>query len=141
MTPYLYYLAYHECVHALIALPVAWLSFLYFGRRGLWVVVASTFLIDADHLVDLLVAGIGSGGIIVRLHNGEIFAGVDPFLFLHGFEIALLLALLGRLLVRYRWLFYPASAALAYHYLVDIVSYYEKGVGFGEYSLIWKILR
>lgn len=139
MTPYIIYTIYHEFIHLLIALPIAYICYQKFGRRGLIVVFLVSFLVDSDHLVDLLVSGVSN--IPSRLINGDLFKGLTKkYLPFHSFELSTALFIIGRLYRKHEWLFFSASLALFYHLIVDVVSYYEKGVMPWEYLILFRLL-
>lgn len=140
ITPYGLYLIYHETIHFLFALPLIFLVLRNYGRKAVWLVLLVTFLIDVDHLFDLLLGG--ATNLIERLTYGDIFFGIEKrYLFFHSFELVAFFFIFGRIFKKRRWFFYPFALALFYHILVDIVSYFEKGIMPWEYFLILRFVN
>lgn len=140
VTLYQKYLLYHESVHFIVALPVCYICYRWFGKKTIWIVFLTTYLVDIDHLFFLLCEGVRITGIKMRLENGGIFGDSTPFLILHGFDLAVILIIIGYYWKKYKWLFTPIGLSLFYHLVVDMVSYFEKDILPWEYVIILKWL-
>lgn len=141
MTLYQKYLLYHEIVHFVVTLPICYICWKWFSKKAACTVILTTYLVDIDHLIFLLYKGARLNSISNKLINGNIFETGRPILILHGFDLALLSIFMGFYWKKYNWFFTSFGLALFYHLVVDMVSYFEKGVMPWEYLLLNNFLQ
>lgn len=126
-----------ELIHLFLSLLSGLFIYYIFRNRQVFVwALVSGFFVDMDHWFDNWMA-YGPNIDVMRFWSGNHFAvNGTIFIPLHGWEYAIVLALLGLGSIKYRPIFYALALSLFLHLSFDVFS---NNVPFWGYSVLYRI--
>lgn len=86
------------------------------------VALISGFFIDTDHLIDYFIYRRGKFSLKEFLSGKTFDLSGKLYLFFHGFEFAIILAVIGLLVPHLSWLFFSLALSNLFHLIYDTVS-------------------
>ena len=115
-----------EFIHLTLSIIAGLIIYAFTGNAWVFgLAVLSGFAIDGDHLIDYFIYLIGKKK---KFSLAEFFKAHyfdeqgKVYLFLHGFEYAAVLIILGFFISNLNWLFWPLGLSLIFHLIYDTIS-------------------
>jgi len=113
-----------ELIHFILSILVGVIiTWLYGNFWAILVALISGFFIDSDHLIDYFIYTKMQRFDLAEFRSAKYFGQMGKvYVFAHGFEYAIILAVLGFFLPHLSWLFYSLALSNFLHLLYDTIA-------------------